>query len=101
MTEIKKRVYNFVFNSQITSSYTGNRWDAAYNVDFKSIIPPESMGSSYLMTFRFKSYTNTVANFDPANKMILLQASFSSMMRNLLNTAQTNLIGMLSYSADT
>lgn len=99
--ERKKRVYNFLFNSGITSSYTGNKWEALYKVDFKTIIPPESMKSSYLMTFRFLSYSHSVANFDPGTKQILLQASLGSQMRNSLNTTQTNIIGALSYVANT
>jgi hypothetical protein len=100
MMERKKRVYNFVFNSAITSSFTGNRWDAAYRVDFKSIIPPESMKSSFLLTFRLKSLTSTSANFDPLNKLILLQANFGTMMRNSINLTQSNIIGALAHSAD-
>ena len=99
--ERKKRVYNFLFNSGITSSYTGNKWEALYKVDFNTIIPPESMKSSYLMTFRFLSYSHSVANFDPGTKQILLQASLGSQMRNSLNTTQTNIIGALSYTANT
>ena len=37
MEQRKKRVYNFVFNSGINSSYSGNKWDATYNVNFKSM----------------------------------------------------------------
>lgn len=98
--ERKKRVYNFVFNSAITSSYTGNRWEAVYRVDFKTIIPPESMKSSFLMTFRFKSLTSTVATYDPLSKLLLLQANFGTMMRNSLNLAQSNILGALTHSAD-
>ncbi len=101
MMERKKRAYNFVFNNGITSSYTGNRTEAVYRVDFKSIIPPESMNSSYLMTFRFLSYSHSSANFDPVNRQILLEASLGSQMRTSLNTTQTNIIGALSYVANT
>ena len=98
--ERKKRVYNFLFNSAITSSFTGNRWDAAYKVDFKTVIPPESMNSSFLLTFRLKSLTTTVANYDPLNRFTLLQANFGTMMRNSLNLAQSNILGVLTHSAD-
>ena len=101
MEQRKKRVYNFVFNSAIASSFSGAKSDAAYRVDFKTIIPPESMKSSYLMTFRFKSITHSVLNFDPTTKLILLQTSFSSQMRNSLNITQTNIIGALNYVVDT
>lgn len=98
--ERKKRVYNFLFNSAITSSYSGNRWDATYGIDFKTIIPSESMNSSFLMTFRLKSLTSTVANYDSISKFILLQANFGTMMRNSLNSAQSNVIGALTHIAD-
>jgi hypothetical protein len=100
MEQRKKRVYNFVFNSAVSSSFSGTKSDAAYRVDFKTIIPPESMNSSYLMTFRFKSLLHSAAAFNPTTHMMLLQASFSSQIRNSLNLRQTNIIGALNYSAD-
>ena len=59
------------------------------------------MKSSYLMTFRFKSLTHSVLNFDPTTKMILLQAQFGSRMKNSVNLTQTNIIGALNYVVDT
>ena len=59
------------------------------------------MNSSYLMTFRFLSYSHSAVNFDTINKQILLEASLGSQMRNSLNTTQTNIIGALSYVANT
>ena len=100
MEQRKKRVYNFVFNSAIASSFSGTKSDAAYRVDFKTIIPPESMNSSYLMTFRFKSILQSALNFNPTTNLILLQTSFSSQIRNSLNLTQTNIIGAINYSAD-
>lgn len=98
--ERKKRVYNFMFNSAIASSFTGGRFDAAYKVDFKTIIPPESMNSSFLLTFRFKSLTCTVVNYDPLSKFLILQASFGTMMRNSLNLTQSNILGVLTHIPD-
>ena len=100
MEQRKKRVYNFVFNSAIASSFSGAKSDAAYRIDFKTIIPPESMKSSYLMTFRFKSLTHSAAVFNPTSP-ILLQASLGSQMRNSLNLTQTNIIGILKNIPET
>ena len=75
--------------------------DAAYRIDFKTIIPPENMNSSYLMTFRFKSLTHSIAQFNPTTHLILLQASLGSRIRNSLNLTQTNIIGVLKNVPET
>ena len=58
------------------------------------------MNSSFLLTFRLKSLSSTVANYDSLNKFILLQANFGTMMRNSINLTQSNIIGALTHSAD-
>ena len=97
--ERKKRVYNIILNSVDTKSYTGQKWNANYFVDFANIMDAEALKSSYLVRFRLRGTPMNAGAYNASN-LVVLNLGFSSCSLTMSNNANSRTVGVLSFFVD-
>ena len=97
----KKRVYNIILNSKDTATYTGNKANAQYFADLTNLVEPDSLNSSYLVRFRIKSLLMNDTKYTPQSNLVVLNLGLSSKNRNMYNSNQSRIAGVLSFNWET
>jgi len=96
--ERKKRVYNIILNSKDTATYTGTKSDAQYFADLTNLVEPDALNSSYLVRFRIKSLLMNDTKYTPQNNLVVLNLGLSSKNRNMYNSNQSRIAGVLTFN---
>jgi hypothetical protein len=88
-----KASFNLVLNSIVTSTYTGNRSNPTFNVDWKTLIREEDYNKRYHIRFRMKTANDTNVN-DQENYRVELY--IAGKVFNQSNLQRDFTLGMLS-----
>lgn len=97
----KKRVYNIILNSKDTATYTGTKDNAKYFADLTNLVDPDALNSSYLVRFRIKSLLMNDTKYTPQSNLVVLNLGLSARTRNMYNSNQTRIAGVLTFSWET